>query len=225
MSHKVKMGRGEWVPPLAPDNLENRLPRDFFHRPTLEVCHDIIGQFFFSQHDGIITGGRIVEAEAYCGPDDLGAHTSGGRRTARNEAMYGPKGHAYIYLIYGMYWCINAVCGPVDKPQACLIRALEPVTGLDTMRERLNAAPDADPATFCRGPGKLCRALGLNKAAYGADLLSDHVFLLPGGLTPEEEVGTSPRINIDYAGEYKDKPWRFYIRGNKSVSGPGKWRR
>src|SRR5690606_3201800 len=136
-----------------------------------------------------------------------------------------PKGHAYIYLIYGMYWCINAVCGPVDKPQACLIRALEPVTGLDIMRDRLKAAPDSDPAVLCRGPGKLCRALGLNKAAYGADLLSDHVFLLPGGLAPGEEVGTSPRINIDYAGEYKDKPWRFYVRGNKSVSGPGKWRK
>jgi DNA-3-methyladenine glycosylase len=219
------MARGQWVPPLTPDNLTNRLPRDFFHRPTLEVCHDIIGQFFFSQHDGVITGGRIVEAEAYCGPDDLGAHTSGGRRTQRNEAMYGPKGHAYIYLIYGMYWCINAVCGPADKPQACLIRALEPVTGLDVMRERLKAAPDADPATLCRGPGKLCRALGLDKAVYGADLLKDRVFLLPGGLAPGEEIGTSPRINIDYAQEYKDKPWRFYVRGNKSVSGPGKWRR
>lgn len=221
---KAKMGRGEWVPPLTPDNLENRLPRDFFHRPTLEVCHDIIGQFFFSSHDGVITGGRIVEAEAYCGPEDLGAHTSGGRRTARTEAMFGPKGHAYIYLIYGMYWCINAVCGPLDKPQACLIRALEPVVGIDVMRQRLKA-PDAPAATLCRGPGKLCRALGLNKAHYGADLLSDRVFLLPGGRTPDEQVATSPRINIDYAGEYKDKPWRFYIRNHPSVSGPAKWRK
>src|SRR5690606_23081783 len=109
--------------------------------------------------------------------DDLGAHTSGGRRTARNEAMYGPKGHAYVYLIYGMYWCINAVCGPLDKPQACLIRALEPVVGLDVMARRLKAT-DGKAHLYCRGPGKLCRALGLDKAHYGADLLRDTVFLL-----------------------------------------------
>lgn len=224
MKPNIRMGRGTWVPPLPPDNLDDRLPRDFFHRPTLEVCHDIIGQYFFSNHDGIITGGRIVEAEAYCGPDDLGAHTSGGRRTARNEAMYGPKGHAYIYLIYGMYWCVNAVCGPADKPQACLIRALEPVVGIDEMRRRLNA-PDQPAHKLCQGPGKLCKALGLDKQHYGVDLLKDRLFLLPGGLKEGEEVGTSPRINIDYAAEYKDKPWRFYVRGNLCVSGPGKWKK
>lgn len=218
------MARAIWAPPLPPDNLDDRLPRDFFHRPTLEVATDIIGHYMFSKHNGIVTGGRIVEAEAYCGPDDLGAHTSGGRRTARNEAMYGPKGHAYIYLIYGMYWCVNAVCGPVDKPQACLIRALEPVTGLDEMRLRLNA-PEVSAHSLCRGPGKLCRALGLNKAHYGEDLLHDRIFLLPGSLNEGEEVGTSPRINIDYAEEYKDKPWRFYLRGNPCVSGPARLRK
>lgn len=217
------MGRGVWSPPRAPENLDERLPRDFFHRPTLEVCRDIIGQYLFSSHDGIVTGGRIVEAEAYCGPDDLGAHTSGARRTPRNEAMYGPKGHAYIYLIYGMYWCVNAVCGPLDKPQACLIRALEPVVGLDEMRRR-HKSEDADAKTLCRGPGKLCRALGLDKRHYGVDLLKDQLYLLPGGLEPGEEVGTSPRINIDYAGEYIDKPWRFYLRGNPCVSGPARLR-
>jgi len=219
------MGRGAWVPPLAPENLDDRLPREFFQRPTLEVCHDLIGQYFFSNHDGIVTGGRIVEAEAYCGPEDLGAHTSGGKRTARTEAMHGPKGHAYIYLIYGMYWCVNAVCGPADKPQACLIRALEPVTGLDEMRRRLKAKPEAKDQDLCKGPGKLCRALGLDKSHYGEDLQKDRLFLLPGGLEPGEEVGTSPRINIDYAGEFKDKPWRHYLRGNPCVSGPGKWRK
>lgn len=223
MTIKARMGRGVWVPPLAPENIDERLPRDFFQRPTIEVCHDLIGQYFFSNHEGVVTGGRIVEAEAYCGPEDLGAHTSGSRRTPRNEAMYGPKGHAYIYLIYGMYWCINAVCGPADKPQACLIRALEPVIGLDEMRLRLNA-PDARTNTLCRGPGKLCRALALDKAHYGADLLHDKVFLLPGNLAENEIVGASPRINIDYAGEYKEKPWRFYLRKNPCVSGPAKLR-
>ena len=213
------------MPPPPPKDMSKRLPRKFYQRPTLEVAHDIIGQYFFTNQDGVLTGGRIVEAEAYCGPDDLGAHTSGGRRTARNEAMYGPKGHTYIYLIYGMYWCINAVCGPADKPQACLIRALEPVVGLEAMRERLGAADDARPEHFCRGPGKLCRALGLDKNHYAEDLLKDRVFMLPGKLAEGEEVGTSPRINIDYAGEYIEKPWRFYIRGNPSVSGPGKWRK
>jgi DNA-3-methyladenine glycosylase len=218
------MGRGTWVPPLPPENLDERLPRHFFERPTLEVCHDLIGQYFFSCHDGVVTGGRIVEAEAYCGPEDLGAHTSGGKRTARTEAMHGPKGHAYIYLIYGMYWCVNAVCGPADKPQACLIRALEPVVGMDEMRLRLKARPEAKDWDLCKGPGKLCRALGLNKTHYGEDLGRDRLFLLPGGLTKDEVVGTSPRINIDYAGEYKDLPWRFYVKGNRCVSGPAKWR-
>ena len=212
-----RMGRGVWVPPLPPESLDARLPRSFFERPTLEVCRDLIGQYFFSQHDGVVTGGRIVEAEAYCGPEDLGAHTSGGKRTARTEAMHGPKGHAYIYLIYGMYWCVNAVCGPADKPQACLIRALEQVVGLDVMQERLGGRAQR-PQDLCKGRGKLCRALGLDKSHYGEDLGRDRLFILPGGLREGELVGCSPRINIDYAGEARDYPWRFLIKDNPFVS-------
>lgn len=207
-----------------PFDADARLPRSFFQQPTLTVCPALLGSYLISRHGDALVGGRIVEAEAYCGPDDLGAHTSGGRRTARNEAMYGPKGHAYIYLIYGMYWCVNAVCGPADKPQACLIRALEPVSGIDIMRSRFAQSARQKDKDLCRGPGKLCKALGLDKQHYGMDLLGNELFIVPGRLSPGEEVGASPRIGIDYAQDYKDKPWRYYIRGNASVSGSAKLR-
>lgn len=201
-----------------------RLDRAFFQRPTLEVGPTLLGNYLVVRHGDVYVGGRIVEAEAYCGPEDLGAHTSGGRRTARNEAMYGPKGHSYIYLIYGMYWCVNAVCGPESKPQACLIRALEPVVGLHFMLDQYMDPDKLKERDLCKGPGKLCKSLGLDKSHYGLDLLGDTLFIVPGNLRPDEEVGASPRIGIDYAGEYKDKPWRFYVRGNRCVSGPARLR-
>ena len=201
-----------------------RFARDFFEQDTLTVCRELLGSVLYSVRDDIVTAGRIVEAEAYCGPEDLGAHTRGGRRTARNEAMYGEKGHAYIYLIYGMHWCINVVSGPADKPQACLIRALEPVAGLEIMRERVNATERAKDHELCRGPGKLCKAMALGKEAYGADLRGKDTFLVPGARVDDQDIGFSPRIGIDYAKEYKDVPWRMYVRGSKAVSGPAKWR-
>lgn len=201
-----------------------RFNREFFQQDTLTVCRELLGSTLYSVRDGVTTAGRIVEAEAYCGPEDLGAHTSGGRRTARNEAMFGEKGRVYIYLIYGMHWCVNVVCGPVDKPQACLIRALEPMVGLDVMRDRLGVTERAKDHELCRGPGKLCKAMGLARDAYGADLRGNDVFLIPGEILPEIQVGYSPRIGIDYAREYKDLPWRMYVRGSKAVSGPARLR-
>lgn len=222
-----KAKRTHWLVPPPPEDLSARLPREFFQRPTLEVAPTLLGNYLVHADGDRIMGGRIVELEAYCGPDDLGAHTSGGRRTARNEAMYGPKGHAYIYLIYGMYWCVNAVAGPEGEPQACLIRALEPVLGIEHMLENLQPKEGADVklTTLCRGPGKLCKALDLDKRHYGMDLLKDEFFIVPGSLRRGERIGQSPRIGIDYAGEYKDVPWRFYVKDNPCVSGPAKWRR
>lgn len=139
--------------------------------------------------------------------------------------MYGEKGRAYVYLIYGMYWCFNVVSGAADKPQAVLVRALEPVDGLDFMRERLGADPTAPDSTLCRGPGKLCRAMAINKAQYGYDLTGDKLYLVPGERVPSARVGRSARINISYAGSYVDKPWRYYVRAHPCVSGPARLRK
>ena len=206
------------------DHLHRRLSAGFFQKDTVHIAEKLIGCFLIHDTPNGIVGGRIVETEAYLGPDDLGAHSSGGRRTERNRAMYGPRGHAYVYLIYGMYWCFNVVCGPRDLPQAVLIRALEPVYGVGLMRQNFAAANGSESA-LCRGPGKLCIALGITKDQYGTDLRGNRLFLVPGKPAKSETIKTSPRINIDYAGDWAAKPWRFYLAGHPSVSGSAKLRK
>jgi DNA-3-methyladenine glycosylase len=137
--------------------------------------------------------------------------------------MFGPKGHAYIYVIYGMYYCMNVVTGRLAHPQAILIRALEPIEGIYLMRKRL-FAPDAALSSLCRGPGKLCTAMGITNHLYGADLTSKKLFLVPERLGQGEKVVQSVRINIAYAEAYVEKRWRYYLRGNAAVSGPAKLR-
>ena len=212
------------LPAPHPADLETRYTSNFYERPTLRVCRDLLGAYLIHETANGICGGRIVEVEAYLGPEDLGAHSSGGRRTPRNEVMYGPRGHAYIFLIYGMYWCFNVVTGINHRPQAVLVRALEPVLGIDLMKNRLSSQPHVPLASLCRGPGKLCKALGITREYNGEDLAGNRLYLVPGRRLPSSRVGRSPRINIDYAGEWIDKPWRLYERGNPCVSGPAKLR-
>lgn len=208
-----------------PADYDARFPREFYERPTLTVTRDLLGAYLVHRSPDGLTAGRIVEAEAYQGPKDLGAHSSGGVMTQRTQAMFGPRGHAYVFLIYGMYWCFNVVSGIKMLPQAVLIRALEPVDGLDLMRQRVNAAPHATIASLCKGPGKLCKAMGITREHYGLDLAGDQLFLVPGKRVPPAKLGKSPRINIDYAGEpWISHPWRLYERGNPCVSGPAKLR-
>jgi len=202
-----------------------RFAPDFFLQPTLKVTRQLLGSYLIHNTPGGLCGGRIVELEAYQGPRDLGAHTSIGRMTERTLAMWGEAGHAYVYLIYGMYWCMNVVTQPPGIPQAVLIRALEPTHGLDQMRDRLKAASHATDSSLCRGPGKLCKALGITKAQYGLDLTGKQLFLVPGNPLAARMVGKSPRINIDYAGAWALKPWRIFERGNPCVSGPAKLNR
>jgi DNA-3-methyladenine glycosylase len=208
---------------VRPTSLETFLAKRFapedFHRPTLTLARRLLGCWLIHRTATGLCGGRIVEVEAYLGPHDRGSHSYGGRMTERNRAMFGPKGHAYIYLIYGMYWCFNVVSGPIGKPQAILVRALEPVLGLDQMRENLGAA-HASAHSLCRGPGKLCRALGITGELYGEPLWGDRLFLVPACRKRGEEIAASARINIAYAGPDATKPWRFFIRGNPCVSGP-----
>ena len=193
------------------------LPREFYARPVLTVARDCVGKLLVHETEEGVVAARIVETEAYRGPDDLAAHSAGGRRTARTEAMFGPPGHAYMFMLYGMHWAFNIVAGAEGEPHAVLVRAVEPVLGVSLMAARRGVA--ATSVTLCNGPGKLCRALGLDRSAYGLDLCASSLYLqlAPG---PRGPVGRSPRINIDYAGAWMKKPWRFFERGNRYVSVP-----
>lgn len=180
-----------------------RLPRSFFTQPTLAVARALIGMHLVRKSGARRRIGRIVETEAYLGPRDLAAHSSRGR-TARTEVMFGPPGHAYVYLIYGVWHCLNVVTGRAGVPHAVLLRALEPVAGVRTRSA---------------GPGLLCQALGIDRRLNGADLRGNTLWLEPppAGARPPR-VRRSVRIGIDYAGDWAHKPWRFYDADSNFVS-------
>jgi DNA-3-methyladenine glycosylase len=195
------------------------LPRAFYLAPTLVVARRLLGAILVHETDDGVTAGRIVETEAYRGPADRAAHSRGGHRSARNEVMYGPPGHAYVYFVYGMHHCVNVVTQPADVPEAVLIRALEPVAGESLMRRR-RALPDAPAWRLCRGPGALCRALAIDRTRNGADLRGGPLRIVTGSDVPGRLVARSPRIGVDYAGTDAGRRWRFFVTGNASVSGP-----
>jgi len=158
--------------------------------------------------------GKIVETEAYVGPHDLACHASKGH-TPRTSVMFGPAGYSYVYMIYGFYFCLNVVTEPLGYPAAVLIRALEPLENIDLMRELRND-PERD-TNIASGPGKLCMAMSIDKGLNGEDLLGPTLWIEDRKLDPRP-ILTSPRVGVDYAGEYKDKPWRFYLANNLHVS-------
>ncbi len=192
------------------------LPPEFYRRDTLTVAKELLGSVVVSRAGGAEVRGVIVETEAYCGSIDPAAHSYRGR-TDRVRALYDGKGLAYIYLIYGMYWCLNFSAGPEDRPDCVLIRALEPVGGLDEMARRRRAVK---PEALCSGPGKLCMALGIDRALYGARLFDPASPLTVEAGYPVPEPLATPRIGIDYAGEARNWPWRFTVPGNRFVSTP-----
>jgi DNA-3-methyladenine glycosylase len=169
--------------------------------------------------DGSTASGVIVEVEAYCGPRDLACHSSGGRRTARNEVMYGPAGHAYIYFTYGMHFCLNVVTRGAGIAEAILIRAAVPIAGIERMRERRAAGESAPSHLLARGPGNLCRAFAIDKSLNGADLTDSPLTLYPGTRFAPAQIRHTPRIGIDYAAEYVSRPWRLCVKGEPAVSG------
>jgi DNA-3-methyladenine glycosylase len=194
------------------------LQRLFYQRDTILVSKDLLGKILVHESGEGTTAGRIVETEAYRGPEDRAAHSSGGRRTARNEVMYGDKGHAYVYFIYGLYYCFNITAGIMPgKPEAVLVRALEPVAGDDIMAKR-RAATRRKAPDLTNGPSRLCMAMGITKAQNKTDLTAPPLYIEGAPHIPEKEIAETTRVGVDYAGEWKNKPWRFYIKGNRFVS-------
>jgi DNA-3-methyladenine glycosylase len=190
----------------------------FFDRPT-EQLGPLLLDLILVRHtaDGLVAG-RIVECEVYRGPSDRAAHSYGGRVTERTRVMYGPPGFAYIYLIYGMYHCLNVVTGPPGAPEAILIRALAPLAGVERMAGR-----SQDPRhRIAAGPGKVCRALKIDRQFYGHPLWEPPLFLAPPQQPwPAYQVAQGPRIGIDYAEEARSYPWRFWVYNHPSVSVKG----
>ena len=179
--------------------------RSWFDRPALEVAPDLLGtELIHETPDGRIAG-RLVEVEAYQGPEDLAAHSSRGR-TARNAVMFGSPGHLYVYLIYGLHLCANVVCGPGTKPEAVLLRAAEITNGHALARRRRGDVPDVRLAA---GPGNLGAAFGLERSLDGTDLLAGPMHLAHG--TQPTRIDRSPRIGVDYAGDWAARPMRFSI--------------
>ncbi|MCR4428626.1 MAG: DNA-3-methyladenine glycosylase [Caldiserica bacterium] len=190
----------------------NPLPRSFYLQDTLKVARDLIGKLLVRREGNDFLSGFIVETEAYLGPEDKASHASKGF-TRRTAPMFGPPGHAYIYLIYGMYYCFNVVTEREGFPAAVLIRALEPCEGIDLMQKKRGVK---SPKEIANGPGKLTRALGINGMLNGCDLTSGEVWIEEGRIPGR--ICQGPRIGVHYAGEWKDKPWRFYESGSEFLS-------
>jgi len=184
------------------------LPRRFYERPTVEVARDLLGKVLVHGP----AAGIIVETEAYLGGDDLASHSARGI-TERTRVIFGPPGHAYVYFIYGMYECLNLVCEPEGKPGCVLIRALQPVDGLDLIRRRRPGARKLEDTAS--GPGKLTLALAITRAQNGADVTRGGLVVRRGTDQKHVEIETSARIGIT---KCADLPLRFYIRGNSFVS-------
>ena len=195
-----------------------KITKTFYQRSdVLQIAKDLLGKLLVTKWDGIVTSGRIVECEAYAGILDKASHASGGRRTTRNEIMYGNGGNAYIYLCYGIHHLFNVVTNKSDIPHAILIRAVEPVSGIKEMMKRMNLKT-SDPF-ITRGPGKLSRALGIYTQHSGISLNGSSIFIADDGyVVNKNEIAASPRIGVAYAGKDAILPYRFYIKGNPFVS-------
>ena len=188
---------------VYPENSKSnsKLPREFYTRPNvLHVARELLAKLLVvPTKNGKRVSGRIVEVEAYHGPEDRAAHSFGGRRTKRTEPMYGIGGTAYVFFVYGMYYQFNVVTNVAGTPHAVLIRAIEPVEGIELMRKRRGSQPDHN---LTNGPGKLCIALGIDRNLDGADLLGNKVWLEEGEEIPRSRIMSGPRTGIDYAEEW-----------------------
>ncbi len=202
--------RADW-PPLS---------RAFFAQDTVSVAKALLGCYLVREYAGTLLVGRIIETEAYVGPDDLASHAAVGR-TPRNAVMFGPPGHAYVYLIYGMHHCLNVVTEREGYPAAVLIRAIEPVHGLDLMRRHRGGRSFRD---LTNGPGKVCQALAIDRGLNGHDLCVGHALWIAAGESPPPEAITAgPRVGVRGDDRARTVPWRFALYGHPGVSRPYPW--
>ena len=195
-----------------------KLPKSFYTRPhVVELAQELVGKYLYTNIDGMLTGGMIVETEAYAGENDRACHAHLNRRTTRTEIMYHEGGVAYVYLVYGIYYLFNIITNQKDKADAVLVRAIEPEIGIEEMLLRRNMA--AVRPNLTAGPGVMSIAMGINKKLYGADLTGNAVWVEDKGIRiAPDDIIAGPRIGIDYAGEDASLPWRFWLKGNKWVS-------
>lgn len=193
-----------------------KLKRSFYNRDTLVIAREILGKRLVHRSKDGLTVGEIVEVEAYIGPSDPASHAYQGRRTLRTEVQFGPTGHAYIYLNYGKNYCFDITTGPIGRPEVVLVRALRPIYGIELMAKR-RGINLKKPLTqkglrnLCNGPGKLCQAMGIDKGHHGIDICDDVLYLEEGTKIKPEDIATTPRIGIDYAGEGTQYLWRFCL--------------
>jgi len=198
--------------------MPKKLPRSFYSRDdVVQISRELIGKVLCTNVNGVLTSGRIVETEAYDGRNDKACHSHLNKRTKRTEVMYGKPGHAYVYLCYGIHNLFNIVTNQQDLADAILIRAIEPVDGIDEMLKRRNK--EKLHPSVGNGPGIISQALGINRDHYGIDLLGDAIWIEDQGAdVSDDEIKASERIGIDYAEEDAQLPWRFTLKGSKYVS-------
>ncbi len=196
-----------------------KLPVEFYDRENvLQIAIDLLGKILVTKVEGIITSGVIVETEAYIGLTDRASHSYNGKRTARNEYMYATAGTAYVYICYGMHHLFNVVTNKKNIPDAVLIRAVEPIKGIDTMLKRTGKLKLDN--TLTKGPGNVGKALGVAKNHSGLNLSGNKIFIADNNLFfKENEIGASKRIGVESAGAAALYPYRFFVKGNKYVSG------
>jgi DNA-3-methyladenine glycosylase len=196
------------------------LPRSFFRRSAETVARDLLGRFLLRELNGERLVLRLVETEAYLGAPDRASHAWDGRRTPRNESLYLAGGHAYVYMIYGLHFCLNAVTGEAGVGSAVLLRAGEPVAGEERMRENRGWTRVPKAGDLAGGPGKLCQALAVGRELDGVPLDRPPLSITRGEPVDAAEIVASPRIGVDYAGEAALWPLRFSLRGHRHVSKP-----
>ena len=195
----------------------NKLPRDFYQGDTVAIARALLGCVLWRKRGRDLLSARIVETEAYLGANDAASHARRGLRSARNESMYLEGGHAYVYFTYGMHYCMNVVTQEADIAEAVLLRAAQPLRGIDSMRKRrIKAKRDVD---LMNGPGKLCQALDIDRALDGTSLDSSKLWLTGRDIdVSDDDIAVSPRIGIDNSGDAAAWPLRFFLRGNPYVS-------
>jgi len=194
------------------------LDRAFYERNAFAVARELLGKVLVRETEKGVTSGRIVETEAYIGPEDMASHAYKSLRTRRTEVQYGPKGHAYIYFVYGMYYCLNVTSGGIfGKPEVILIRAVEPIEGIESMLNNRELTEDKVKKSTS-GPGKLCDAMEITTKLNGHDLVKPPLCIENGDKVSQDRIQQAKRIGVDYAGRWKNMLWRYFIEDNDFVS-------